>query len=443
MTKKTFTNISKQWEKIVFMLLLSLMIIFGIFSCKKESEPVFTADFSFDYIDDNHVRFTNKSSGEYYWMVWDFGNGTTDTIVEKNEEPQVYYSLAGDYVVRLQITNYYGSSRSISKTVSIANDDLVVSFTAEIDPASPNYVVLTNTTPGTFDSFIWKYLDQEVADEMVHTAYFPIAGDYTIQLVITLNNTEFQDSQPVTIISDDPNYDPTLVWAEEFNYTGMPDPAKWNMETGGTGWGNNELQYYTDSETNAYVENGLLTITAREEAVGGRDYTSARITTQEKFDFKYGRIEARIKLPYGQGLWPAFWMLGTNINTAGWPACGEIDIMEMVGGTGGDNTCHATIHWDNDGEHAQYGLSHTLASGIFADDFHVFGVKWDAQEIKAYMDDVEYYVADITPDALSEFQNNFFIILNIAVGGNWPGPPNATTEFPQTMQVDWVRVYQN
>ena len=132
------------------------------------------------------------------------------------------------------------------------------------------------------------------------------------------------------------------------------------METGGGGWGNNELQYYTNTESNAKVENGILTITAREESVGGRDYTSARITTQNKFDFKYGRIEARIKLPYGQGLWPAFWMLGQIISSVGWPACGEIDIMEMVGGTDNDNTVHSTFHWDNDGEHAQYGESYTL-----------------------------------------------------------------------------------
>lgn len=421
---------------------LALFMILGINSCDKNDEPDFNADFSFEYIDDNHVRFINNSSGEYYWLVWNYDNGTVDTLTDKKQSPEVYFSLAGNYDVMLQLTNYYGSQKSVTKTVSITKDDLLVNFTAEIDPANPNYVLLTNTTLGTYDSFVWKYLDQEVENEMEHTAYFPYAGDYTIQLVVTLNNTDFSHSQPVTITEDDPNYNPNLIWAEEFNYTGKPDPAKWNTETGGTGWGNEELQYYTDSESNAYVENGVLTITAREEQVGGRDYTSARITTQGKFDVKYGKIEARIKLPYGQGLWPAFWMLGANFDQVGWPACGEIDIMEMVGGTNGDNTCHATLHWDNDGEHAQYGLSYTLTSGIFADNFHVFAVEWDDQEIRAYVDDIQYYVADITPAGLSEFQNNFFIILNLAVGGNWPGPPNASTEFPQTMQIDWVRVYQ-
>ncbi|MFP4471781.1 MAG: family 16 glycosylhydrolase, partial [Bacteroidales bacterium] len=322
---------------------------------------------------------------------------------------------------------------------SITNEDLEVDFAMEIDTANPNYVMLTNTSVGVFESFEWRYLDLVVVDEMEHTAYFPLAGEYNIELVVTQNNTDYSLIKPVIITQDDPDYDPTLVWAEEFNYTGLPDDTYWNIETGGTGWGNNELQYYTDSESNLYVDNGMLTITAKEEQVGGRDYTSARITTQGKFDVKYGRIEARIKLPYGQGLWPAFWMLGANISTVGWPACGEIDIMEMVGGTNGDNTCYATIHWDDNGNHAQYGESYTLPSGIFADDYHVFAVEWDAQEIRGYMDDVQYYTVDIT--SLSEFHNNFFIILNVAVGGNWPGPPDETTEFDQVMEVDYVRVY--
>jgi beta-glucanase (GH16 family) len=251
--------------------------------------------------------------------------------------------------------------------------------------------------------------------------------------------------QKVIIDQDDPAILPNLVWSDEFNYTGLPDAAKWTMETGGEpNWGNNELQYYTDTENNVSVNDGVLTITAREETFGGFDYTSARIKTEGKFDFKYGRIEARMKLPYGQGLWPAFWMLGANFSSVGWPTCGEIDIMELVGGSvpgGGDNTVHATLHWD-DGGPVEYGLSYSLASGTFADDFHVFSVEWDSTTIKAYVDGTEYYEIDISPAALSAFQENFFVILNVAVGGNWPGPPNAETVFPQTMEVDYVRVFQ-
>jgi beta-glucanase (GH16 family) len=213
------------------------------------------------------------------------------------------------------------------------------------------------------------------------------------------------------------------------------------MEIGGSGWGNNELQYYTNNTTNAMVNNGLLTITALKESYGGRQYTSARITTQNKFTFKYGRVEARIKLPYGQGIWPAFWMLGANFSSVGWPTCGEVDIMEMVGGTGKDNRVYSTLHWDNGG-HQEYGSSYSLSPGIFADDFHVFSIEWDENKIRSYVDGNPFFVIDITPAFLSEFHQNFFLIMNVAVGGNWPGSPNASTVFPQTMQVDYVRVYQ-
>jgi len=422
--------------------MLVALIMLCIISCKKDNDPGFKADFSFEYITENLVRFTNQSTGEYYWMVWNFGNGIIDTIVDKNVHPEIFYSLAGNYDVSLQLTNFSGASRSVTKRISITKDDLMVDFTASINPANPNYVLLKNTTLGQYNSFVWRYRGIEVQNLIEHTAYFPYAGNYNIRLVVFLNNTEFSVVKSVTIISDDPNYNPDLIWAEEFDYTGSPDPVKWNFEIGGTGWGNNELQYYTNRQSNAYVDNGVLTITAREEQFGGRNYTSARITTQGKFDVRYGRIEARIKLPYGQGIWPAFWMLGANFNQVGWPACGEIDIMEMVGGVNSDNKCHATIHWNNNGQHAEYGQSYTLPSGIFADNFHVFGIRWNSQEIRAYVGNVEYFVADITPIGLNAFRNNFFIILNVAVGGNWPGPPDGTTVFPRTMQVDWIRIYQ-
>lgn len=437
-TKKTsFRNF------LVFTLIIGAVLIFSIAGCTKESDdPGFTADFTFDYMDGNYVQFTNTSEGEYYAMIWNFGNGVTDTTTDKKQSYLIYYPEAGDFDVKLMLTNFTGSSQSVSKTISIETTNLILSFTATVDPENPNYVTLVNTTSGQFDSFLWVYRGIEVPNEMEHEAYFPRAGNYLVELQIIKNGVSFFSSQSVNITQDDPNSVPTLIWSEEFEYSGTPNSSKWNMETGGGGWGNNELQYYTNTENNAKVENGVLTITAREESFGGKDYTSARITTQNKFDFKYGRIEARMKLPYGQGLWPAFWMLGKNLSSVGWPACGEIDIMEMIGGTGNDNTTHATLHWDNNGEHAQYGESYSLSSGKLADNFHVFSVSWDSQTIKAYIDDIQYYSIDITPSQLSEFRNDFFIILNVAVGGNWPGSPDATTVFPQTMQVDWVRVYQ-
>jgi len=420
---------------------VTLLLILVITACEKDEKPGFAADFNYEMVDDNNVRFINQSTGEYYWIVYDYGNGETDTITDKKARPVVYFPAAGSYNVTMTVTNYYGENKMVSKSFGISNDDVNVSFTAEIYETNPNFVLFTNTSTGIFDSFNWNYLDNEVADVDSYTAYFPFAGDYEVQLTVTLSGTDYIETETITIADDDPDYDPNLIWREEFINTGAPDQSRWNYETGGGGWGNNELQTYTDSEDNAYVDNGMLTITALDD---GGSYTSARITTQNKFDFKYGRIAARIKLPYGQGLWPAFWMLGANFNDVGWPRCGEIDIMEMVGGENGDNTCHATCHWWNDSNEtkADFGESYTLPSGIFADDFHVFSVEWDSQQIRAFVDDIEYYSMDITSADLAEFQNNFFIILNLAVGGDWPGSPDDKTVFPQTMQVDWVRVYQ-
>lgn len=233
----------------------------------------------------------------------------------------------------------------------------------------------------------------------------------------------------------------TLVWSDEFLGSTI-NPNNWTHEIGGGGWGNNELQYYTDRADNSYIQNGKLVIEAKEESFGGRDYTSARLITKGKQFFKYGRIEARIKLPYGQGLWPAFWMLGENISSIGWPACGEIDIMEMIGGTNNDHVVHGTLHWEFNG-HAQFGNQYVLSSGIFADDYHVFTIEWNPQTIKWFVDGNSYLTIDITGADKLEFHENFFILFNVAVGGNWPGSPNSSTVFPQKMYVDYVRVYKN
>lgn len=236
-----------------------------------------------------------------------------------------------------------------------------------------------------------------------------------------------------------PNY--TLVWSDEFNGSGLSSDWTYDLGTGSWGWGNNELQYY--KQDNAVVADGILTITAKNETFNTSNYTSSRLKTQGLKSWKYGRIDVRAALPYGQGLWPAIWMLGDNINSAGWPACGEIDIMELIGGAGAnDRTVHGTVHWSNSGSHAQYGGSKTLASGKFADNFHVFSIVWDANSIHWLLDNVEYHSIDTSPAEMSEFREKFFIILNVAVGGNWPGSPDATTTFPQKMFVDYVRVFQ-
>ncbi|UJP63756.1 glycoside hydrolase family 16 protein [Mongoliitalea daihaiensis] len=239
-----------------------------------------------------------------------------------------------------------------------------------------------------------------------------------------------------------------LVWRDEFNGSALSQDWTYDLGDGCAnslcGWGNNELQWYTDRRENVRLEGGNLIITARRENLGGRQFTSSRIKTEGRQSFQFGRIDIRAVLPKGQGIWPALWMLGDNIRTVGWPACGEIDIMEMVGGpaTARNNEVHGTVHWDNNGSWANTGGSTTLRQGIFNDNFHVFSIIWDEQRIVWLLDNVAFHTVDITPAALSELRESFFFLFNIAVGGNWPGDPDGTTTFPQQMVVDYVRVFQ-
>ena len=236
----------------------------------------------------------------------------------------------------------------------------------------------------------------------------------------------------------------TRVWNDEFDGNSL-DESDWNFElgTGSNGWGNNELQYYRKENTS--LNGGYLMIEAKKENFSGQSYTSSRLTTEGKFDFEYGRVDIRAQLPEGQGIWSALWMLGANFSSVGWPKCGEVDIMEMIGGNGRENDVFGTLHWDNTGEYAcTCGQGHyTLSSNTFADKFHVFSLIWDESTINWYVDDNLYHTIDITPVDLEEFRNNFFFIFNVAVGGNLPGNPDSSTIFPQQMIVDYVRVFQD
>lgn len=242
----------------------------------------------------------------------------------------------------------------------------------------------------------------------------------------------------------------TLVWSDEFNGqdgSGV-DRNKWVSEIGGGKWGNNESEYYTARRQNVSIRGGNLVITARKEKyIDARkqawNYTSARLKTAGKFSQTHGRFEARIKIPYGQGIWPAFWMLGADIEKAGWPACGEIDIMENIGKE--PSLVHGTIHGPGYSGGEGIGSSYTLPDQRFSDSFHVFALEWEPQAIRFYVDDGLY--ATRTPAELPAgkkwvYDHPFFVILNLAVGGDWPGYPDATTVFPQTMQVDYLRVYR-
>jgi beta-glucanase (GH16 family) len=241
----------------------------------------------------------------------------------------------------------------------------------------------------------------------------------------------------------------TLVWSDEFAGPNgsLPDPTKWAFDTGGDGWGNNELEYYTARSQNAQLQNGNLVITAIQETYTGsdgvtRNYTSARLKTAGLFSQTYGRFEARIKIPHGQGLWPAFWMLGDNIGTAGWPACGEIDIMENIGSE--PSAVHGSMHGPGYSGANPLTAGFTLSSGQFSDDYHVFAVEWESNVVRFYVDNTLYETrtpSDLPAGTSWVFDHPFFILLNVAVGGNWPGSPDQTTVFPQTMLVDYVRVY--
>jgi beta-glucanase (GH16 family) len=243
----------------------------------------------------------------------------------------------------------------------------------------------------------------------------------------------------------------TLIWSDEFSGAdgSSPDSSKWTYDLGGKGWGNQELESYTNRKENARIEKGNLVITALKESYTGadgltRDYTSARLKTLGLFAQTYGRFEARIKIPAGQGMWPAFWMLGEHISSAGWPKCGEIDIMENVGKEPG--TVHGSLHGPST-ERPTSDLTSIFSLPVgqnFADDFHLYAVEWDPEIVRFYVDSnlyASFQSSQWPAGGKWVFDHPFFIILNLAVGGNWPGSPDASTKFPQSMLVDYVRVY--
>jgi beta-glucanase (GH16 family) len=250
----------------------------------------------------------------------------------------------------------------------------------------------------------------------------------------------------------------TLTWSDEFNGAdgSAVDPTKWTHDVGGTGWGNAELEYYTDGTRNAVVTGGNLVITATTAGAsaltcsyGTCRYTSARLKTEGLFAQAYGRFEARIQLPAGQGLWPAFWTLGDDIGTVSWPACGEMDIMEAIDKEPIQN--HGTLHGPvSPGSSTSYNLGATapLTASELSTSFHTYAIEWDPGMVRFLLDDVPYSTQTTatlhanSATGVWEFDHPFFIILNVAVGGNFPGAPDATTIFPQTMKVDWVRVYE-
>jgi len=278
---------------------------------------------------------------------------------------------------------------------------------------------------------------------------------FLLVAVLVISSCANDDTQTVATFTE-------LVMADEFDKDGAPDPAIWGYDIGdgsdtptGAGWGNGELQYYTDRTDNVTVQNGVLIISAKEESFQGYNYTSAKLTTEGKFEQTYGRFEARIKVPAGSGLWPAFWML-SDCGDVEWPQCGEIDIMEYrrQEPTSVSGSIHGPGYSGLTNPQGQITKSYDLENDRFDTGFHIFGIEWGPEYINYYVDDVLYN--QITPDDLKitpddgsgnlaewVFNKPFYIIINLAVGGNFPGSPNADEAFPQTMLVDYVRVYKN
>ncbi|WP_421804331.1 glycoside hydrolase family 16 protein [Flagellimonas sp.] len=254
--------------------------------------------------------------------------------------------------------------------------------------------------------------------------------------LISMVGCETDDQQTVARFTE-------LTLSEEFDTDGQPNPSIWGYEigTGENGWGNQELQYYTDRSDNVTVQNGVLLITAREESFEGSAYTSARLITKDKFEQRYGRFEARIRLPYGQGIWPAFWMLGADIDENPWPGAGEIDIMEYRGQE--PTVLIGSMHGPGYSAGEAISKEYELTNDRFDTGFHIFGIEWGPEYVNFYVDDVLYN--QITPEDVPGpwvFNKPFYILMNVAVGGTFVGSPDEETVFPQTMLVDYVRVFK-
>ena len=431
-----------------------------------------------NFSDDEAVQFlTGGTSKKWYWSASELGHlgvGPNNTDPEKNAIPDYYratpfekagspassclyenvltFSLDGD-VLKYQLDN--GGATFFNKSfASIAGggstDDSCLSYNpggAKTVSLSPSESVVTKNpdhakqTRGTMlnfsdNGFMGYYIGQNsyeilsiTANRMVVRAVMgndPSLAWYHI----------FTTTKPVKVT--DPEVDYTnLVWSDEFNIDGAPDAAKWNYDLGrgDNGWGNNEKQNYTQAASNVIVQGGSLKITAKKEASGGAEYSSTRLKTDGKFKFTYGKIEIRAKLPIGKGTWPAIWMLGSNFATNPWPACGEIDIMEHVGNN--QNVILSTLHYP--GHFGGGGNTGSKTIPNVSTEFHVYKAIWSPKSVTTYVDDVQIH--KVANDATLPFNSDFFLILNVAMGGNLGGAIDPA--FTQsTMEIDYVKVFQ-
>lgn len=310
--------------------------------------------------------------------------------------------------------------------------NLVISATVSTDNSGNVTFLATATNATTYDFDYGNGIFATVASGSV-TYRYPTSGSYTVN-VIAKNSSGQTISKSIQITV---SVAVSLVWSDEFNTPGAPDPTKWGYDigTGSGGWGNNELQYYTNRSDNVIVSNGTLKIIAKREAFSGSAFTSARLLSKDKYSFKYGKVEARAKLPAGIGTWPAIWSLGNNISTAGWPACGEIDIMEHVGKD--LNRIHGTLHYPGRSGGNADGNSKIISNATT--EFHIYTLEWTSSIIKIFVD------GDLIHSVINSgnipFNQNFFLILNVAMGGNFGGAVDPIFTSAE-MEVDYIRVYQ-
>ncbi|MBQ9124420.1 MAG: family 16 glycosylhydrolase [Acholeplasmatales bacterium] len=369
------------------------------------------------------LEINNKNSAQN-WSVQCLQNGI---ILENGKEYELSFEITSSYTRSIQFLIQQDTSYSpipFNKTYSLnANEPLIVKEKFIVDQTSTYlYGFMLGNVNGTLnDNHIITIKNPSLlGDKLEIESQEGLDGTY--DAATTSKNGK------------------TLVWNDEFNSTTL-DETKWTHQigNGSGGWGNNELQYYTSSTSNSYVSNGSLKIVARKESMNSYNYTSARIITKDKYEFKYGYIEARMALPSMNGIWPAFWMLGADIDENPWPFSGEIDIMEAINY---NNEIYSTIHWN---QGSSYSHAYTGTSAINVGnrcEYHTYALDWTSTKLTFYVDGTEIYSVDIsTNSSMSCFNNEFYILFNVAVGGNWPGF-NIGDSFPQAMSVDYIRVYQ-
>lgn len=341
---------------------------------------------------------------------------------------------------------------NVTVTRDSVNTKMVFTIVAEPvsnKPITVNYTTVEGTAKATIDfvpisgtlSINPNMASQEVVVQVNGKKLPKSTQEFYLKLSDAVNaNIKVEKA---TAFIQNPGFGYQLVWSDEFDSTVL-NTKNWNYETGGNGWGNRELQNYIAGTNNAYIENGKLVIEAKKESVGGNPYTSARLTTKGKVKFTYGKIEIRAKVPTTKGIWPALWMLGESIDQVSWPACGEIDIMESINKEQ-PSKIYGTAHWGTSGAtHKSSGGNAILTQGFYSDDYHIYSLEWDEDNIQWFVDGNKYYGVSNSQVTGGNFPFNkdFFIILNVAVGGDWPGNPDFSSIFPQKMMVDYIRVYQ-